>query len=241
LLETSEDLVGREARDPAGIDVFDAALDFGFPVFPEIAKLQTCCELGDQDLTLLLRQLKCGFQNFLRLQHVPSVERPAHDGASFCTGPQLASTFDVSRAQLPCLQHLSNLLESAFGRALMPGAMEDGGLVAAQAEHVNLEENYRGAALLANTDVAPYLSKFPVERPAQGEGIGGDIWSMIERDFPVFFWRARPTNPIVPWYAKQCDGLVRFPEWHVYWRGLPPEKIPPAIEYALALPRAFVS
>jgi acetylglutamate synthase len=123
----------------------------------------------------------------------------------------------------------------------MPGAMEDGGLVAAQAEHVYLEENYRGAALLANTDVAPYLSKFAVERPAQGEGIGGELWSMIERDFPVFFWRARPTNPIVPWYAKQCDGLVRFPEWHVYWRGLSPEKIPPAIEYALALPRAFVS
>jgi hypothetical protein len=138
-------------------------------------------------------------------------------------------------------KRLNDLLESAFGRALMPGAMEDGGLVAAQAEHVYLEENYRGAALLANTDVAPYLSKFAVERPAQGEGIGGELWSMIERDFPVFFWRARPTNPIVPWYAKQCDGLVRFPDWHVYWRGLPPEKIPPAIAYALALPRAFVS
>jgi acetylglutamate synthase len=31
------------------------------------------------------------------------------------------------------------------------------------------------------------LSKFAVERPAQGEGIGGELWSMIERDFPVFF------------------------------------------------------
>jgi acetylglutamate synthase len=138
-------------------------------------------------------------------------------------------------------KRLTDLLESAFGRALMPGAMEDGGLVAAQAEYGYLEENYMGAALLANTTVAPYLSKFAVNRQAQGEGIGGEIWSMIERDFPVFFWRARPSNPIVPWYAKQCDGLVRFPEWHVYWRGLPPEKIQPAIEYALALPRAFVS
>jgi acetylglutamate synthase len=136
---------------------------------------------------------------------------------------------------------LTELLESAFGRALMPGAMEDDGLVVAQSEHVYLEENYLGAALLGNTDIAPYLSKFAVNRQAQGEGIGGEIWSMLTRDFPVFFWRARPTNPIVPFYAKQCDGLVRFPEWHVYWRGLAPHKIQPAIEYALALPRAFVT
>jgi hypothetical protein len=135
---------------------------------------------------------------------------------------------------------LAELLESAFGRALVPGAMEDGGLVVTQAESVYLEENYLGAALLANTDVAPYLSKFAVNRQAQGDGIGGEIWSLIARDFPSFFWRARPDNPIVSWYAKQCDGLVRFPDWHVYWRGLPPEKIPPAIAYAVALPRAFV-
>ena len=136
---------------------------------------------------------------------------------------------------------LTQLLESAFGRALVPGTMEDGGLVVAQSEHVFLEENYLGAALLGNTPIAPYLSKFAVNRQAQGEGIGGEIWSMLTRDFPVFFWRARPSNPIVPFYAKQCDGLVRFPEWHVFWRGLAPDKIQPAIEYALALPRAFVT
>ncbi len=136
---------------------------------------------------------------------------------------------------------LTELLESAFGRALVPGAMEDGGLLVAQSEHVYLEENYLGAALLGNTDVAPYLSKFAVMRQAQGEGIGGELWSMLTRDFPVFFWRAIPTNPIVPFYAKQCDGLVRFPDWHVYWRGLAPDQIRPAIEYALALPRAFVT
>jgi acetylglutamate kinase len=136
---------------------------------------------------------------------------------------------------------LTQLLESAFGRALVPGAMEDGGLVVTQSEHVYLEENYLGAALLGNTPIAPYLSKFAVNRQAQGEGIGGEIWSMLTRDFPIFFWRAHPGNPIVPFYAKQCDGLVRFPEWHVFWRGLPPAQIEPAIEYALALPRAFVT
>jgi hypothetical protein len=135
---------------------------------------------------------------------------------------------------------LTNLLESAFGRALVPGAMEDGGLVVSQSEFVYLEENYLGAAMLGNTPIAPYLSKFAVDRQAQGEGIGREIWSMMARDFPVFFWRAVPSNPIVPWYAKNCDGLVRLPEWHIFWRGLSPEKIQPAIEYALSLPRAFV-
>ena len=135
---------------------------------------------------------------------------------------------------------LTNLLESAFGRALVPGAMDDGGLVVSQSEFVYLEENYLGAALLGNTAIAPYLSKFAVDRQAQGEGIGREIWSMMTRDFPCFFWRAVPSNPIVPWYAKSCDGLVRLPDWHIFWRGLAPEKIQPAIEYALSLPRAFV-
>ncbi len=134
---------------------------------------------------------------------------------------------------------LTLLLESAFGRPLVPGALEEGGLVIAQSEHVYLEENYLGAALVANTDIAPYLGKFAVDRQAQGEGIGGEIWTLLTRDFPAFFWRASPKNPIVPWYAKQCDGLVRLPDWHVYWRGLPPSKIESAIAYALAQPRSF--
>src|SRR5580698_921744 len=68
---------------------------------------------------------------------------------------------------------LRGLLEDAFGRALHPEALERG------IERVFLEETYRGAAFLAPSPVAPYLSKFAVERTAQGEGIGGDIWSVM--------------------------------------------------------------
>jgi NAT, N-acetyltransferase, of N-acetylglutamate synthase len=96
-----------------------------------------------------------------------------------------------------------------------------------------VEETYRGAALVAETSVAPYLTKFAVERQAQGEGLGSEIWSLVTRDYPAFFWRSRPDNPIAAWYVKQCDGLVRFPKWHVFWRGLPVETIEPAIQYAL--------
>src|SRR5436190_8546953 len=104
---------------------------------------------------------------------------------------------------------------------------------------IYVEENYSGAAVMQESPVAPYLTKFAVERQAQGEGIGGELWSFLARDFRTFFWRSRPTNPITTWYIKQCDGLVRFPEWHVFWRGLAPDAIEPAIRYALALPSDF--
>ena len=75
-----------------------------------------------------------------------------------------------------------------------------------------VEENYRGAAVVAETAVAPYLTKFAVERQAQGDGLGSEIWSLVTRDYPAFFWRSRPENPITAWYVKQCDGLAPLPQ-----------------------------
>jgi hypothetical protein len=139
------------------------------------------------------------------------------------------TTFEkVDRARL------RTLLESAFGKLLKEEVLERG------VERIYLEENYLGAAVLMPTPVGVYLSKFAVERAAQGEGIGGDLWSVLVRDYPSFFWRSRPDNNITPWYAKQCDGLVRLPEWHVFWRGLAPAQIEPAIAFALAQPGDFV-
>jgi len=122
------------------------------------------------------------------------------------------------------------LFESAFGRPLRAG------FFAEPIERLYLEENYRGVAVVRQTPIAPYLTKFAVDRQAQGEGIGTELWSVLAHDFPTFFWRSRPANPITPWYAKQCDGLARFPEWHVFWRGLPVTSIEAAIEHARAAP-----
>jgi len=123
---------------------------------------------------------------------------------------------------------LRALFESAFGRTIRDD------FFAHPIARTFVEESYRGAAIVTDTEVAPYLTKFAVDRQAQGEGLGGEIWSLVTRDYPAFFWRSRPANPITSWYVKQCDGLVRFPEWHVFWRGLPVETIDPAIRYALA-------
>ncbi len=127
------------------------------------------------------------------------------------------------------------LIESGFGKTLREDAL------VREVERIYVEENYLGAALMAPSPIGPYLTKFAVERTAQGDGIGGDIWSLLTRDYPQFFWRARPTNPITPWYAKQADGLVRFADWHIFWRGLPTSRIESAVTYCLDQPVDFVT
>jgi hypothetical protein len=139
----------------------------------------------------------------------------------------LTSWDGVDRARIEAL------FASAFERAVR------GDFFAQPLARIFLEENYSGVAVVQDSQVAPYLTKFAVERQAQGEGIGGELWSTLGRDFPRFFWRSRPGNPIAAWYIKQCDGFVRGPEWQVFWRGISSETIDPAIRYALALPSDF--
>ena len=128
---------------------------------------------------------------------------------------------------------LAALLASSFGRPPVETFFEQ-----AIAE-VYVEEAFRGAAVMVDTPLAPYLSKFAVEREAQGEGVGRDLWETLVDDHPRFFWRARPSNPIAAWYTKVCDGMTRLPEWHVFWRGLAAGEIPAAIELALQAPVDF--
>jgi acetylglutamate kinase len=90
--------------------------------------------------------------------------------------------------------------------------------------------------VLRATALGPYLTKFAVDREAQGEGIGRDLWQRMVADHPTVFWRARPDNPISAWYVTECSGMARFPEWHVFWKGLEPAHIADAIAYALAQP-----
>jgi hypothetical protein len=133
------------------------------------------------------------------------------------------SALDVAR--------LRALLTSSFGRP----PRDD--FFARPVSRVLLEEGYRGAAIVAHTPLGvEYLSKFAVEREAQGEGIGRDLWDALTADCRTFFWRARAQNPIGEWYARVCDGLVRTPAWHVYWKGLTVERVPEAVGYALAQP-----
>ena len=127
-------------------------------------------------------------------------------------------------------ERLRSLLAKSFGRGVAPAFLDK------TFSNVYLEENYRGAAILVDTPLGAYLTKFAVEREAQGEGMGRDLWARLLADHPTVFWRARRDNPIDRWYVHLCDGLTRFADWTVYWKGLAPERIPEAISFALGQP-----
>lgn len=137
----------------------------------------------------------------------------------------------VDRARLVAL------VEESFGRPLVPGY--DLRPVLA----VYVADEYRGAAIVTPAPLAPYLSKFAVGTVSRGEGVGRDLWRVMEHHVPRMFWRSRADNPITSWYRDNCDGMARIhtagDAWWVCWRGLAPLEIPLAIEYCQASPPDF--
>ncbi|MEY2937377.1 MAG: hypothetical protein RL033_8126 [Pseudomonadota bacterium] len=130
---------------------------------------------------------------------------------------------------------LGALLEHTFGHQLKGTFFER------EPTGIYLEQTYRGAAIVSAGEGATYLTKFVVDRLAQGLGIGRDLWEVVTRDHERLFWRARPLNPITQWYQSQCHGMVRTERWNIYWRGVTHENIPSLIQQALALPPDFES
>lgn len=128
---------------------------------------------------------------------------------------------------------LRELLASSFGKA------PDEAFFERPLSRAYIEESYRGAALVRDTPLGGYLTKFAVTREAQGEGVGRDLWAALAKDHRTLLWRARPDNPIRPWYERQCDGLFRTGEWTVYFRGLAPEQASEAVRFVLQQPVDF--
>jgi acetylglutamate kinase len=128
---------------------------------------------------------------------------------------------------------LAALLTSSFGRELEPGFFDH------DIARAYIEESYRGVALVRETPLGGYLCKLAVDREAQGEGLGRDLWQLVIGDYPTLFWRTRNDNPILPFYLQECDGMARTERWHVFWKGLAAERIPEAIATALAQPIDF--
>lgn len=125
---------------------------------------------------------------------------------------------------------VGELLASSFGRPVSEAFLQR------DVARLYLESDYRGVAILIDAPVGAYLTKFAVSQEAQGEGIARELWDALTADNPVLFWRARSNNPIVEWYSKLCDGLLRAGEWHVFWKGVPPERIAEAVAWALGQP-----
>lgn len=125
---------------------------------------------------------------------------------------------------------LRALLAASFGRPPADAFFERA------VSRIYLEEGYRGVAIVEETPLGTYLTKFAVEREAQGEGMGRDLWEALALSHRTIFWRARPDNPIGAWYTKLCDGMIRGAEWQVFWKGLATDKVAEAVAWTLARP-----
>ena len=124
-------------------------------------------------------------------------------------------------------------LESGFDRSLKT-SVRDWPL-----ESLIIDSEYRAGALLTRLGGMAYLSKFWVDKEAQGEGLARDIWDALTEKQPKFYWRSRMDNPFNDWYVKSCDGMQRVGPWRVFWRGLSPDEISQAIVKAPEAPIDF--
>ena len=112
------------------------------------------------------------------------------------------------------LPRLRGLIDSAFGRKLLPDYFETTAL-----HRAYVSENYRAAVILTKEAAGIYLDKFAVLEDAQGEGLGRAVWQVMREQNPTLFWRSRHGNAVNPFYYAESDGCIKQDKWKVYWYG----------------------
>lgn len=130
-------------------------------------------------------------------------------------------------------QRLRVLIESSFGRTLLPDYFERTRLYRAY-----VSANYRAALILTLEDGVPYLDKFAVAEDAQGEGLGRAAWQVMRADNPRLFWRSRHGNPVNnEFYLAEAEGCLKQPRWTAFWYGLEGwERIAACVEHCRTRP-----
>jgi bifunctional N-acetylglutamate synthase/kinase len=113
------------------------------------------------------------------------------------------------------LERMRVLIESSFGRTLVPDYFERTDLY-----RLYVSENYRAAMVLTMEDGFAYLDKFAVLDDAQGEGLGRAVWQVMRDENPTLFWRSRHGNAINHFYYAESDGCFKQARWKVFWYGL---------------------
>ena len=135
------------------------------------------------------------------------------------------------------LPRLRELIESAFGRKLLPDYFERTSL-----HRAYVSENYRAAVILTGVHADDgegytYLDKFAVLDDAQGEGLGRAVWQVMRDENPRLFWRSRRGNPVNAFYYAECDGCIKQEQWKVFWYGLEGfDEIAHCVEHCRARP-----
>jgi len=113
------------------------------------------------------------------------------------------------------LPRLRGLIESAFGRKLVPDYFETTRL-----HRAYVSENYRAAVILTREEAFAYLDKFAVLDEAQGEVLGRAVWNVMREETPQLFWRSRHNNQVNIFYYAESDGCIKQEKWKVFWYGI---------------------
>lgn len=126
----------------------------------------------------------------------------------------------------------SQLMLSGFGKKLVDDYFDY-----VKAKYICLavdSEEYIGAIVVEEFEPGLfYLDKIVVANQHQGNGIGKELWNILNGDGKKLIWRAKPGNKIHDFYYKQCDGLQKVDGWFIYWKGLLPDEMEAGIKYAL--------
>ncbi|MEW6722164.1 MAG: hypothetical protein AB1324_02800 [Candidatus Micrarchaeota archaeon] len=157
-----------------------------------------------------------------RISAMPLHEGPAGRGYVKLEGYEGA---DIPR--------LASLLESGFGRKLVPGYFE------LPASLIVLDAEYRGVGIVKEMFGESYLDKFTVHPDARGFGIARDIWAVLKEQHGSLIWRSRKDNPINCWYRKNSDASVDTGKWTVFWYGIDAERASALVPQVAALPETL--
>lgn len=124
-------------------------------------------------------------------------------------------------------EQLQALLESSFGGELSNDYFNKTTLLAAY-----ISKSYRSAAVITYEQGFAKLDKFAVTDTARGEGLGRAVWNVMHTQHPTLFWRAKRHNPINGFYIRHADGMLKGPQWHMFWCGnIPPKALSELFQY----------
>jgi len=148
---------------------------------------------------------------------------------------------------------LSELVQSGFGRHLSTEYLQ-----VAKPSYIILaasNQSYLGAAVIeefipkllfqdsGKFDSIDYLDKFVVRKELHGNGVGKELWQMIDDYSPHLFFRVKADNQkAVNFYlSKKCDVYSAEGKWNVFGKNIPAEHKAACINYALQKPETLVS
>jgi bifunctional N-acetylglutamate synthase/kinase len=151
---------------------------------------------------------------------------------TFIKHHQIETTSDATDLSI---KRVTKLLEDAFNKQLTPNYFKQ------SFKTIMYQKDYEGIAIIQDIAGIPYLDKFAVSKIHEGTGLGKSLWNAITKTYPQLIWRSTPQNPFNSFYMRECDGCIKYPDWIIYWRQLPEDKILKIASKIHSKPASFIA